>query len=211
MIRTLVVIMLLAHFLPGNARRMDMSSIDTADFTLVKAARGIALYERWYTVTSTVSAREIKATFTVRTEPAAALALLRNDMKGELWNKNANTYEVVDIREHSWVSYIQYDLPWPLKNQDCVLEYNIRGEPDNLRITFRNIDHTAFPVKNRVQRIPDIRGRWILRALDGKVLVEYYISTKPSKTLPGWITDPIIRNNLLETVDAFRATLENAG
>lgn len=205
----LLITALVAVFLPAGAGIAVVTVSDTADFTLVKATRGITLYERWYRITATESARELKATFTVRTSPAAAVALLKNGQKGELWNKNANVYEVVDVTEHSWVCYIEYDLPWPVKNQDCVLEYHILGDGDNLRISFRNVEHPAFPVKRRVDRIPEIRGRWIFKQSDDELQVEYYISTRSSKTLPTWLTDPIIRNNLIETINAFRSRLEN--
>ena len=76
---------------------------------------------------------------------------------------------------------------------------------------FRSLltDHSSFPVRNRVARIPQIEGKWIFTAFDDKLQVEYYIATTPSKTLPGWVTDPIIRNNLVETLHIFRQILES--
>jgi hypothetical protein len=210
--RTTIVIfavtMLLSVFQPGNAGRIRDIPIDTADFTLVKTERGISLYERWYPITSTENARQIKATFTVRANSTDALSLLKDDSKGELWNKNTNDYRVVDVRGDSWVSYIQYDLPWPVKNQDCVLRYDTRESTDDVSVTFQNTNHPAFPVKSRVQRIPEIEGKWIFKRSEDVLHVEYYIATTPSKTLPGWVTDPIIRNNLVETLHVFRKILE---
>ena len=211
--RTAIVIfvltMLLCVFQPGNAGRIDGIPIDTTDFTLVRREHGISVYERWYPITSTENARQLKATFTMRADPTAALALLKDASKGELWNKNTNAYKIVDIREDSWVSYIQYDLPWPVKNQDCVLQHYTHEEADKVSVIFRNTDHPSFPVKNRVQRIPEIKGKWIFKRSDDLLHVEYYIATTQSKTLPGWITDPIIRNNLVETLHVFRKILES--
>ena len=203
------VTMLLCVFQPGNAGRIDGIPPDTADFTLVKTAHGISLYERWYPITSTESARQVKATFTVRAHSTAALSLLKDGSKGALWNKNTNAYKVVDVYGNSWVSYIQYNLPWPVKNQDCVLQYRVREEADQVSVIFRNIDHPSFPIKKRVDRIPEIEGKWVFKETDDELRVEYYISTPPSSTLPGWITDPIIRNNLVETLRVFRNMLES--
>lgn len=200
---------LLSVFQPGNAGRIVDIPTDTADFTLVKNELGISVYERWYPITSTENARQIKATFTVRATSAAALTLLKDGSKGELWNKNTKDYKVVDVRADSWVSYIQYDLPWPVKNQDCVLRYHAREDQDQMSVIFRETDHPSFPVRNRVARIPQIEGKWIFTAFDDKLQVEYYIATTPSKTLPGWVTDPIIRNNLVETLHIFRQILES--
>ena len=201
--------MLLCVFQPGNAGRIDDIRTDTAEFTLVKTERGISLYERWYPFTSTENARQLKATFTVRANSTAALTLLKDASKGEVWNKNTNAYKVVDVREDSWVSYIQYDLPWPVKNQDCVLRHQTRVDPDKVSVIFRDTDHPLFPVKNRVERIPEIKGKWIFKTSDDLLHVEYYIATTPSKRLPGWLTDPIIRNNLVETLHVFRRILES--
>lgn len=204
-----VITMLLSVFQPGNAGRIVDIRADTVDFTLIKSERGISVYERWYPITSTENARQLKATFTVTATSTAALALLKDGSKGELWNKNTNDYKVVDVDEDSWVSYIQYDLPWPVKNQDCVLRYHARTGPDKVSVFFRETDHPAFPIRNRVARIPQIEGKWIFTTSQDRIHVEYYIATTPSKTLPGWVTDPIIRNNLVETLHVFRQILES--
>ena len=201
--------MLLSVFQPGNAGKIEMTHADTAVFTHVRTERGISLYERWYPISSTENARQVKATFTVRAHSAEALALLKDGSKGAVWNKNTNAYEVVEVRDNSWISYIQYDLPWPVKNQDCVLRYRAEKDSSQISVFFHNVAHPAFPVKNRVARIPQVEGKWLFKRIDDELHVEYYIATTPSKTLPGWITDPIIRGNLVETLHVFRSILES--
>lgn len=203
--------LVLGLILPGYALESENNSNDTTDFTLVKRSDGIALYERWYAIGANEEAREVKATFTIRTSPEAALALLKDGSKGQLWNKSTNAYRLLDVRKNTWISYIEYDLPWPVSNQDCVLQYRVNGGTDTVTVTFLNIEHPALPVRKRVKRIPDIKGKWIfIQTVDG-VRVEYYITTKPSDTLPNWLTDPIIRNNLIETLSGFRSILESGG
>ena len=201
-------VVLLAAIILAGAGKLGATHVDTADFTLVKRSDGISLYERWYPIDSDQNAREVKATFLVKTDPTSALALLRDKEKGALWNKNTNAFDVVDIDEDTWVCYIQYDLPWPVNNQDCVLKYSAAGEPDSLVVDFFAVDHPKFPMRSRIQRIPDTRGKWLFRKTAEGIEVEYYITTRPSKTLPNWLTDPIIRNNLIATVGAFKELLE---
>lgn len=184
---------------------------DTADFVHVKSSGDIDLYERWYYLNADQRAREIKATLMIRTEPYAAAALIKDESRGRAWNPNVKTYRVVPGDEMSWVSYIEYNLPWPVSNQDCVLQYTLRDCGESFEINFRNTEHPMFPPQKRVERIPDIRGKWILTSSDKGILVEYYITTTPSSTLPSWLTDPIIRNNLLETMASFRKILEGSG
>lgn len=205
-----VTAIFIGSFLQGNAAGRYDAAADTAEFTLVKTSGDIALYERWITPRPNQKARQVKATFTLRASPAAAVALLKDGSRGRMWNKNTNSYEVVEVSEDSWIGYIQYDLPWPISNQDCVLQYRATGSDESLVVAFEGTEHPRFPERKRVQRIAEIMGKWVFTKVDDdEVLVEYYITTHPSKTLPGWITDPIIRNNLIETVGAFRAMLEN--
>lgn len=181
---------------------------DTADFTLVKVSDEIAVYERWYPITARQRAREVKATFLVRTEPWNAAALIRDESMGRSWNRNVKTYKILSGQERSWICYMEYDLPWPVSNQDCVLEYKLDHSKDYLEVSFKGIDHPSFPLQNRIERIAEVRGKWIFIRTDEGIAVEYYITTTPSSTLPSWITDPIIRNSLVETLSSFRKILE---
>lgn len=192
----------------GNSLTIRDKLTDTADFTLVKASGGIALYERWYSLTPHSRAREIKAIFTVRAKPGDAVSLMRDESKGTFWNKTTSVYKVVEKQDSRWISYIQYNLPWPVSNQDCVLQYNQYFSSDTLKVIFKGIDHPSFPIQGRTQRIQEISGKWLFAKAENGIHVEYYVTTTPNKNLPGWLTDPIIRNNLLETMVAFRDILE---
>lgn len=181
---------------------------DTASFVLVKQNNGITLYERWYAINPHQQAREVKATFTVNAGSEAAVALIKDESRGRKWNRNTEEYRVLPSADNMWFSYIQYDLPWPVSNQDCVLRYDQNYSGDSMEIVFRNTQHPAFPIQKRIQRIPEISGKWIFRETARGMDVEYYITTTPSATLPTWITDPIIRNNLIETLQHFKRILE---
>lgn len=183
---------------------------DTASFILVKENNGISLYERWYSVRPNLLAREIKATFIVNAGTEAALALLKDESKGRDWNRNIEEYKVLPGNKNFWFSYVQYDLPWPVSNQDCVLKYNPYYSADGMKVFFHNSSHPEFPVQKRIQRIPEIRGKWIFRESAEGLVVEYYITTTPSDTLPTWLTDPIIRNNLIQNLTDFRNILEKS-
>jgi len=182
---------------------------DTTSFVLVKQDNGISLYERWYPIKPTQKAREIKAMFKVKTDCLAAIDLIRDESQGRKWNKNTEAYKVIPQNDNVWFGYIQYDLPWPVSDQDCVLQYNKNFSGNSMSIEFRGANHPSFPVHKRIQRIGEINGKWIFTEQDNEILVEYYISTTPSSTLPAWLTDPIIRNNLIETLLSFRQILEH--
>jgi len=181
---------------------------DTADFVLVKSAKGIDLYERWQMVASGELAREVKAVFTVAAEMGEVASVIKNEALGLEWNKSTKVYNVELVEYDGWICYLLYDLPWPVSNQDCVLKYNAHYQPDKINIYFHGTDHPLFPLREGVDRIQDVKGKWVITKSEGDIKIEYYITTTPSKTLPRWITDPIIRSNLMETMRAFRNILE---
>lgn len=162
-------------------------------------------------ITPDKQAREIKATFHVKADSYAAVALIKDAARGRQWNKNTKAYEIVRENDSLWFGYIQYDLPWPVSNQDCVLQYNQNDSDKAVLVEFQDADHPSFPLRKKIQRIPEISGKWIFRESDNGISVEYYISTTPSNSLPTWLTDPIIRNNLIETLTIFRTILERKG
>ncbi|MEO5600976.1 MAG: START domain-containing protein [Cyclobacteriaceae bacterium] len=180
---------------------------DTSAYILVKKFQGIELFEKWDAIDSNISAREIKVVFSINTEIRSAALLLQNEIRGTKWNKNASVYKIIKADNH-WIGYIQYDLPWPLHNQDCVLQYIELPSPDSLTIAFKSVDHPLFPEQKNVDRINGTSGKWILTKKPKGIQVEYFITTTPSKILPAWMTDPIIRNNLLSPMKEFREILE---
>lgn len=195
-------------FFAGESLAKSLTA-DTTSFVLVKEDNGIALYERWFSIKPTQRAREIKAMFKVKAHGLAAVDLIRDQSQGRKWNKNTEAYKVIPENDNIWFGYIQYDLPWPVSDQDCVLQYNKNFSGNSLLIEFKGTQHPSFPVQKKIQRIGDINGKWIFTEQEDEILVEYYISTTPSSTLPAWLTDPIIRNNLIETLLGFRDILEH--
>jgi hypothetical protein len=117
-------------------------------------------------------------------------------------------YKIISKNENEWVTYIQYDLPWPMDHQDCVLQNIASNEDEKYIINFESIAHEIFPTSKNVIRIEDIKGKWMFKQTATGMVVEYSIATTPSPTLPRWITDPLVRNNLIDTMDEFRNILE---
>lgn len=193
---------------PDHAKSIITQS-DSSGFLLVKKAKGIELYEKWHEITSNKMAREVKVVYSINTTIESAAALIESEDKATQWNKSSNMYRIIPKGENSWVSYIQYDLPWPMDNQDCVLEYSVSSLKENhIIIDFKSIAHEIFPTSNNVARIIDIKGKWIFTETTTGTEVEYSITTMPSPTLPRWVTDPLVRNNLIDTMDEFRNILE---
>jgi len=181
----------------------------TSDFVLVETTKKISLYEKWYEISKGKQARELKAEFTIEANIAEIETLLQNEAKGTLWNSKSKTYKIKDNTKTAWVNYIEYALPWPMDNQDCVLKYSksSMGAVASI-VSFASSVHASFPEKKDISRIPNVKGKWILTQSGNTTKVVYHITTSPSTTLPRVVTDPIVHGNIISTLAAFRDLLE---
>ena len=169
--KILIVLILLLLVVNSNAQ--------AGDYKLVKKDGLISLYEKWIRAMNGEQAREIKAVFFVKATPADAIQLLKNQSKGKDWNAGADVYKVVaSANTNSWVSYVRYDIPWPVGDQDCCLAYIMKESTNVTEIFFESTSHTSFPIKSGVGRINGTKGKWLLeKNANGMMKITYTIST----------------------------------
>ncbi|WP_114791719.1 hypothetical protein U0035_17635 [Niabella yanshanensis] len=183
------------------------------DFELIKAERNIALYERWVKHNGH-TVRELKADFTVKAASAQdVVALLKNPAKGPRWNTNARNYKIAYTSNDAvWLTYVRYKIPWPMDDQDCSLKYSFNTSDLNSQVCniyFEGIYTEKFPVVKNVTRITGTRGKWVVeKAKNGSLKITYQIVTDKSASVPRWVSDPIIHDNLFKTITEFRKLLE---
>jgi len=184
-----------------------------SEFKIVKKQGDIVLYERWITGSTGESVRELKAEFSVKSNTENVIALLKNQKEGTKWNMNTSVYKIVNtLNEDVWINYIKYDMPAMMDDQECCLLYQVAsfsGEQNMLKVSFESTVSPLFPVNPDVKRITGVRGEWILRPQSNKSLkVTYLITSDKSSNIPRFVSDPIIRGNLLKTIESFRDLLE---
>lgn len=200
--KVLVAIIMLLTVLTTEAQ--------AGDYKLVKKDGLISLYEKWVQVMNGEQARELKIVFYVKATPVAAVQLLKDQGKGKDWNPNADVYKVVSSANAGhWVNYIRYDVPWPVGDQDACLAYTMKDINGTTEISFQSTEHASFPLKNGVGRINGTRGKWLLEKTNNEMMrVTYTVSANRNTKLPKFITDPIIHDNLMESMTLFTELLE---
>lgn len=192
----------------------SLSQTGTNDgFELVRNEDNILIYERWVTFPGSdppVLAREVKSEFFIRATVTAAVALIRDETKISVWQHHVSEFKVYPQTDSIWHEYSYHDIPWPVSDQDHFLEYTVEDpiEDDGIFITFRTVENrTLAPLRKNVSRMT-LSGSWYLQeAGDGKIKATYRILSMPG-SLPRFITDPVIRNNLMSTVRSYIDTLE---
>lgn len=176
-------------------------------FEIVKQEYNATLYERWITFPESnppVTAREVKGEFTINRSVQDILAIIKDESRIKLWQKRILEFKVYPISDSSWRAYSYHYIPWPLNNQDHYLHYEMReGSGGKKVIAFKTVtDEKVAPKRNGVTRMV-LAGGWVLDPVgENKTKVTYRILSMPMG-YPRFIVDPIIRGNLMSTIQSL--------
>lgn len=188
------------------------NSAEEPVYTFIKKDKGIALFYRWVNVPNQKPVRELKAEFDIYSSPEQIITVLKNEKLALQWMKGVS--EIRSIGKSTaemWHTYIQYNIPWPLSNQDCIVRYDMKREPSGriYNISMNGVpDH--LPVNDGITRIKHLQGSWkLVPHSKNHCKVVYTVYSKQPPKFPRWITDPIIQGNLINTMEAFKITIEN--
>jgi len=192
----------------NNILSNDPSTIDVnGKFNLVRSDDNIFIYTRWIPVTETRSTRQLKAEFVIDFPSEKVISVLLDEKTYTTWMKATKSYyRLKTVNENVWYSYVQFSIPWPLNNQDCILKYEVHENTDLLKTEIKIVGDPDFlkPFEG-VERISHMEGCWVITRIGTcKTRVEYYICSNQVPKFPAWITDPLIQKNLLKSMIAFR-------
>lgn len=183
------------------------------DFALVKKDGNISIYERWIIFPKSdppIDAREVKGEFYFNNTIYAGIKLLQNEAVVKQWQNHVSEFKVYPLKDTTtWLEYSYHDIPWPVSDQDHFLAYKIVSlENDKVFISFESkVDEKRAPVRKSVTRM-DLSGSWTFEQITPtKVKATYRILSRPLN-IPKWLTDPIIRNNMMTTIKEFIVLIE---
>ena len=198
---------------PEKRSPENTTNKSTSDYELVKQENNINIYTRWLPVDGKRSARQVKVTFAVDAPASETLSVLLDDASFTSWMKGTSDYHRVHtVDSGNWYSYIQFSIPWPLNDQDCIIHYELRKQSDTYTEIFLNGEPEYLSAIDGVTRISHMEGTWkLVSAVADRTLVEYVIFSRQPSSFPRWITDPIIQNNMIKTMTAFREQVRQVG
>lgn len=180
------------------------------DYKFLKKEKQISLSSRELKLSDGRSTRELRAEFTVNGSLAKMREVLQNERLSRQWMKGVKDYSLIGTTGDNWKAYIQYDIPWPLNNQDCIINYtsNLSGNGTSLTIKM-NSQPDFLPKKPGVERISHLSGCWTITGVTEKnCRVVYTVYSEQKARFPRWATDPIIQQNLINSLSAFRELAE---
>lgn len=213
--KTTTLLILLTFLLTSGFRKMSENSSSpdkNSKFTLVRSDENISIYTRWIPATKTRMTREIKAEFIIDSPVNEIVSVLKDEKLYTQWMKSTKSYyRLKTTDENNWYAYIQFSIPWPLNNQDCILKYRVHENEDSSKTEIKLLGEPGFlKTYEGIERISHMEGSWIITRIDSqKSLVEYYMYSNQAPKFPTWITDPLIQKNLLKTMNALRDLIMN--
>ena len=169
------------------------------EYGIVRKTDKITLYERWILFLGTkLKSRQIQGVFETSASMDKMLTTVTDEAKIMEWQTNIVKYQYFPGSDSIWQTYSLYEMPWPLNNQDYLLQYTLKKQTDHLMVlSFQDsLNEQLAPLNKDVDRKPTI-GQWLFEKLsNGRTQVTYTIVTKPT-SYPRFVTDPIVRNNLM--------------
>lgn len=188
-----------------------ISGQSTNDYKFIRNEKEISISSREIILEDGRATRELRAEFTVNTSINRLISAIKEDKLSRQWMQGIEDFSVISrSSENNWKAYIQYKIPWPLNNQDCIIDYtSIVSDNGNTYTIKLNGVPSYLPKKPGIERITHLSGRWIMkRVSDKSYRVVYTIYTEQKPKYPRWITDPIVQDNLINSMSAFRELTE---
>jgi hypothetical protein len=210
----MIVRLIFFLYISALSLTLPVKAQDKEGFVLVKKQGAIAIYERWLTFPSSnppVKAREVKGEFFYNNTVYAGLHLLQNEKKIKKWQSHVSEYKVYRQRDTTtWQEYSYHNIPWPVSDQDHFMEYKLTTQKAGKMFTVSfhsKVNESMAPVRKGVTRM-QLSGSWTMEQINPtKVKVTYRILSMPIG-IPKIFTDPIIRNNIVTTIEQYIALLE---
>lgn len=180
------------------------------DYEIVRQDERIYLFERWADFPGTTTkARGLKVVFTVSATFDRVMAMVTEEANLKEWQKNLAEFKRYPKNDTAWYVYTWYKMPWPLTDQDYYAKYKVTERTANrIVLTFEPaVNDKVAPAREKINRMKAY-GKWILeRTTSGKTKVTYFITGEPVN-MPRSVTDNIVRNNFMSTMNELISVSE---
>lgn len=189
----------------------DSQKVIEKDFKFIKNEKHISLSGREINLKDGRTTRELKAEFLINANIQKVVSAVKSDKLSRQWMQEIEEYSIISREsDNKWKAYIQYKIPWPLSNQDCIIGYNcIVSDNGNTYVIKMTGLPSYLPKKEGVERIAHLSGSWTInRVTDQTCRVIYTIYTEQKPRFPRWATDPIVQQNLINTMSSLKELME---
>ncbi len=187
---------------------MNMSDLEP--WKVVKQEDDITLKYRWLKIGGELKTRALSIHFTSETHTDTLLSYLVNTEKHNEWNKGIKAFNILakDSTNLNWITHTKYDIPFPISQQDLVVN-NVLMVSDSLLIIDITSKPNYIPSLEDSDRIKHYIAQWKVYPIDSNTIdVTFSAITLSKSYIPRFIKDPIIQNNFIKSFKALKKSLE---
>lgn len=167
---------------------------------LAKSENNIDISYRWIEVSKKQKIREMKVEFNVVAEVSLILRQFTNSSNLKKWQSSVDECKISDVSGNHWLTYMSFDLPWPLKSKDLITK-NELIETNDFSLIKMTSTPNAKPYHKGKNRINSLESKWkFIPQKNGNTKVIYTTLTYDKPEFPRSVTDPIIQKKLIESI-----------
>ena len=176
-----------------------------SNWKLAKQSEDITISYRNVKVGDTLKTRQMRMTFTVRSDKETLISMFKDSEKLSAWTTGAEKCEVLNIETDStWTTYTLYDIPWPFKQKDLVAKDEL-SETASATIINLSSEPRQLPLYQGVSRLEKFEGHWkFTELINGDTKVEFVTISFTKPVVPRFIQDPIIQGILIDSVNELK-------
>lgn len=186
-----------------TAQECDLS------WNFVKEQEAIKVYTR---LPADSEIKELKIEMEVESSLAAIVALIDDMDRYPEWVYNSTGIQLVErISDTELIYFNEIDFPWPLSDREVMVHSSYTQNEESKVITYTSklCNDDRISVKKGNIRLKDYSSHWILTPLEnGKVAIEYQMSSNPEGYLPAWLVNLVIDTGIIDTMCKFRNLLK---
>lgn len=187
--------------LMDSIKSMDhfLELANKSNWKTYKEKKDVSLKYRWLELNDTIKTRQICVSFKSGKKLNELIELVKNPSLITQWNSSIRKQQLFDNSQTSWVSHAVFDIPYPFKQQDLVLNNTISINNNRASIQSNSIPHFIQKL-DAVKRQQFYVSRWDFVLGDSDVIdVEFSAISLTKSLIPRFIRDPIILNKLLNS------------
>lgn len=180
-----------------------------SDWKTEKEADGIVISYRWINVCDTFKTREMKTVLRIYAKPEAIIEQFKSGEKLSSWTAGSRDCSLLQCKEHEWITYTMYDMPWPFTSNDLITRYHAVESRNCTTLTMEGMPD-YIPANPDVRRIRQYSGYWkFTPQADGSTLVECYTRSFTRPLFPRFIQDPVLQGIMINSMSKFRKLAES--
>lgn len=177
----------------------------------VRNKHDIRIYSQWITLYDGYKTRRLKGNFRVNLPLPDIIQYLKDGKHITDWMNGAENSYTLEEGENEWISYAQFNIPWPFDDQDLLCHHQVVSYPQKgINYIYMKSEPKRLPVKKGINRMDHFAGHWKLTPLSANMTkIEYAAYSKSEPLVARWIQDPIVLNSFWTSLDNLANELNN--